>query len=210
MAKQFCKKCNASVTDADALVNNLEFRCPTCNEQLVYFGQEIVKLSPQVFKKNENSHFIPTQTHGSIELSDKTDYKLDSIYLSIQVALKNTPNDIKTLLDLGQFYSAKQHDDLAIETYQLIIEINPKTIVAYKRLATVYAAKKAYLSALNCLKEVAQLAPTDTLVFYNLAIAFMHCQDLENAKKSLEHARKTYPSVEEKKLLDDLYAIINN
>lgn len=208
MGKQFCKKCNQSVNDADAVVNGLEFQCPQCNEQLVYFGSEIARVSPQSRKTPVvNEH--PTSTHSSIELSEKTNYKLDPVFLSIQAALKDKPNDPTIYLELGQFYAAKQLGDLAIDTYQSIIDTHPKVLLAYKRLASLYAGKKAYLSALNCLKRAARLAPNDTLIFYNLAIAFMHCQDYDNAKKSIEHAQKTKPSIQEKKLLNELLDVIN-
>lgn len=204
MGKQFCKKCNQSVNDADAVVNNLEFLCPQCNEQLVYFGSEIVKLSPQHAVGTKKKPEVPTCTQGSIELSEKTNYKLDPIFLSIQAALKDKPNDPKIRLELGHFYAAKQLDDLAIDTYQSIIDTHPKVLLAYKRLASLYAGKKAYLSALNYLKRAAQLAPRDTMIFYNLAIAFMHCQDRDNAEKSINHALLVAKSDSERMLIHDL------
>ena len=204
MANQFCKKCNQSVSDTDAVVQDLEFRCPKCNEQLVYFGSEFSRISPQSFNTPTEPSPQPKQTHGSIELSEKTNYKLNPIFLSIQAALKTSPDDPKIQLELGQFYAANQLDDLAIDTYESIIDAHPKIVLAYKRLSSLYAGKKAYLSALNCLKRAAQLAHRDTMIFYNLAIAFMHCQDPDNAKKAIDHARLVAQSDSERTLIMEL------
>ena len=134
-------------------------------------------------------------------------YKL-IFYYGLSLGLKGTYTD-KASKPAWEFYDLENDpNELKNEyknpTYQSIIDTHPKVLLAYKRLASLYAGKKAYLSALDYLKRAAQLAPRDTMIFYNLAIAFMHCQDRDNAEKSINHALLVAKSDSERMLIHDL------
>ena len=201
MALQFCKYCNKSVYDHDAVQKNGAFMCPTCDKQLVYFGKEWVKVSPRSRHAAVQSE---TRVPQPVEPIAIRKFKTDPLHLALKARVDANPHDKTAVYDLAQYYSANQASDAAIDLYQTLTQYDPEDARAYKQLASLYASKKAYLAALSCLKTLAKLAPKDPLVLYNLAVAYLNCQDKGNARNASRMARALAQSDAQHRLLDAL------
>ncbi len=100
------------------------------------------------------------------------------------------PNDADLLLQLGMFYSASQQPQKALETFNAVVEQNPKSWVAYRSRGDAYLGLGKQAESIADYESAIKLDPENSGVLNNLAwvLATSPDEKLRDGKRAIELA----------------------
>jgi tetratricopeptide (TPR) repeat protein len=126
------------------------------------------------------------------------DNKLPEAAQAYQKGLEQNPRDVQLLVCLGQIQLTQKDVDLAAETFTKALAANSQSSEAHRGMGRVFLEKSkqdpALLpQALNHFKTSVQLAPRNADAHFQLGIALLQHQELEQAQASLQQAIQLNP-----------------
>lgn len=131
----------------------------------------------------------------------------DTYYLNKKIAQAITllengvtlmPDNIALLHYLARVYIEDLRYDLAIEQLSEIIDLSPKNYDAYWDLGNIHFELGDYNSAVSCYEKVIEQVDTNSLIYYQTALAYEANDDIEKAisnnLKAIAHNENFHPS----------------
>lgn len=94
--------------------------------------------------------------------------------------IESNPNDPAAYFTRGLFSSFKQPDQSALD-FSKTLELNPKYMVAYVMLASIYRRKNEYDQAIKILDKAVELDPKFANAYGNRGFAYLQKGDFEKA-----------------------------
>jgi cytochrome c-type biogenesis protein CcmH/NrfG len=114
---------------------------------------------------------------------------------TLRSILKDDPNNLKVLIQLGNLYFDANQFDPAIETYSRALEIDPKNPDVRTDMGIMYRKKRDYDRAIAEFKKAAEVDPKHVNSRYNLGIVLLHDkQDIKGAIKAWEDYLRVEPT----------------
>lgn len=112
------------------------------------------------------------------------------------------PNQPEYWGKLGEIYAQNDSDYLADEAFQKALPLAPGNVKLHKNIAQSYLAlgeidNKYYEKALSILKQLEDYAPTDPMIPYFQALAYINLNNLPEARRFLSKTLALRPSYRE-------------
>ncbi|MFH1916558.1 MAG: tetratricopeptide repeat protein [Nanoarchaeota archaeon] len=112
--------------------------------------------------------------------------------------IKKQPRNLKTYLELADYYFKKNDHDKAEQALKDAIKNNDKVLVTYANLATYYFERNRWKDAAILLEKAVEISPTEISnvninLAINLAEAYLKLQEKKKAIKTLEKLLKLNP-----------------
>ncbi len=122
-----------------------------------------------------------------------------AVFLATEATLKSTlgskPNDVKTLVDLGNLYYDNNKYQLAIDYYGKALEIDPNDVAVRTDRGSCYWSLGQADPAISEFQKSLQVNPTHPQTLYNLGIVYLHGKnDVAEARKAWEKLLATNPN----------------
>lgn len=136
--------------------------------QILYFNnqfQQVITASDSLLSKNP-TNFEAWYYKG---LAENSLYKFPEALTSFEKALVLTNDKLHLLFLMGNACESAGNNEKAIETYQLIIEIDSLHIPAKARLAKVYKNQKQYKLAIDMYSNLIEQDTTNGFFYAELA-----------------------------------------
>jgi len=123
-------------------------------------------------------------------------YKKLSYYENLyKQALKENPDDINSLINLGVLYATYNKLDEAQKIFEEIISKDSYNASAFNNLGNTYFLKKEYDNAIENYMKATKIDPFDENIFLNIARAYVKKGKNEDAKIFIERAIKLNPEI---------------
>jgi cytochrome c-type biogenesis protein CcmH/NrfG len=112
--------------------------------------------------------------------------QVEELTKQLEAAVQENPNDIRSLLMLGNGYYMRGNISRAIETFRKAIAINPNIPYAYYYLGICLYRSAHIDEAIDTLKKVNELTPDLVMTQYWLGIAYYHRGAYKKARRCFE------------------------
>ncbi len=138
----------------------------------------------------EEKYFSPAQLSPN-----STDIKIYQKIEELQAILKNNPQNLQALIELGNAYFDTNQIDQAIEVYTRALKIDPQNADVRTDLGIMYRHKGDFERAIAEFQRAAQDDPNHINSRYNLGIVLLHDKgDLKGALAAWEDFLRLAPS----------------
>ncbi len=108
---------------------------------------------------------------------------------TVELGLKQKPEDLTLLYLLGEVYDFLGQDDLCIETMQKVLRLDPKHADALNYIGYLYAEKGTKLEeALGMLKKAMEIRPNDGFIIDSLGWVYFQQKNYRKAQELIERA----------------------
>jgi len=111
-------------------------------------------------------------------------------------SLTKNPGNTELRSIMGGLYFTLREYDKAIREYQIVIEIDPKNLVAHLYLATIYAQEKKYDSAEQAYKKMLEIDPDNIIGMYYYAKTLTQMNRLAEAAALYQRITAQRPAFE--------------
>jgi tetratricopeptide (TPR) repeat protein len=162
------------------------------------------------FGKSTGSAAIPVATSAS---SAQTQVPAidPAVFLATEATLKSTlsskPNDVKTLVELGNLYYDNNKYQPAIDYYGKALEIDPNDVAVRTDRGSCYWSLGQADPAISEFQKSLQVNPTHPQTLYNLGIVYLHGKnDVAEARKAWEKLLATNPNYPQRDRIQQMLA----
>jgi tetratricopeptide (TPR) repeat protein len=108
---------------------------------------------------------------------------------TVELGLKQKPEDLTLLYLLGEVYDFLGQDDLCIETMKKVLKLDPKHADALNYIGYLYAEKGNKLEeALGLLKKAMEIRPNDGFIIDSLGWVYFQQKNYRKAQELIERA----------------------
>jgi tetratricopeptide (TPR) repeat protein len=152
------------------------------------------------FGKSSGSTAMPVATSGApapTQLSTMDPAVFMATEATLKSALQSKPNDVKTLVDLGNLYYDNNKFEPAIDSYSKALELNPNDVSVHTDRGSCYWSLGQAEPAIADFQKSLELNPTHPQTLYNLGIVYLHGKnDMAGARSAWEKllaANPDYP-----------------
>jgi cytochrome c-type biogenesis protein CcmH/NrfG len=130
---------------------------------------------------------MKNSTLNLVEAMDIMDpSQIEELTRQLEAQAKQEPNDVRSLLMLGNGYYLRGKLTLAIETFNSVIAINPKLPYAYYYLGICLYRSAHIEEAISALRKVTELSPAMVMAQYWLGIAYYHIGAYKDSRQAFE------------------------
>lgn len=134
-----------------------------------------------------------------------------AVFLATESTLKSTlgskPNDVKTLVDLGNLYYDNNKYQLAIDYYEKALEINPNDVAVRTDRGSCYWSLGQADPAIGEFQKSLQINPTHPQTLFNLGIVYLHGKnDVAEARKAWEKLLASNPNYPQRDRIQQMLA----
>jgi len=159
-------------------------------------------------QKLEPPKLVPTPSTESqeqlikegIELHDKGDY--DGAIDRYEEVLRENPNNVRALYEISFSYYAKKDYQKSIDIGYRAAQFKSDLLEAiYVQMGSCFDDQGNPLKAVETYKAGLKLAPSSSLLEYNLAITYLHTGQLEDARAAVKRAAALNPNHPSSQLL---------
>jgi tetratricopeptide (TPR) repeat protein len=152
------------------------------NERAITQLRNAIAIDPHL----PGAHFeLAELLHSSEDLNVKK--QAEEQY---RLALKENPQDVKTILRIAEIDAQNGHAEQAFGEYSRAVELQPNDADAKLGLAKAFSDRNQQDKALPLLQEAVQLEPTNATAHYRLANLYRQVGKTEEAKQELELYKK--------------------
>ena len=121
-----------------------------------------------------------------------------AVFMATEATLKSTlqskPNDVKTLVDLGNLYYDNNKFQLAIDSYTKALELNPNDISVRTDRGSCFWSLGQADPAIADFQKSLEANPTHPQTLYNLGIVYLHGKnDMAGARNAWEKLLASNP-----------------
>lgn len=114
-----------------------------------------------------------------------------------EIALKDAPNDIDLLYNLGNIYLLSDDFDTSVSYYRQVLKMDSNLVKVWTNLGIAYLKLQKYKNAISAFSEAIQLSPIHAMSLNYLAIALTHDGNTSLAVEIYEKSLKVNPYIEE-------------
>lgn len=100
---------------------------------------------------------------------------------NLQAAVRVNPQNLQSILDLGDFYVSSKRYDKALEQYQVFKEKRPDLPNGYLKAASVYVAQAGNKKALDEIKDAYIKMPDSAIIISSLVKLYLDDKDYDSA-----------------------------
>ena len=98
---------------------------------------------------------------------------------------------------IGEVFLGMGADDMAEETFNKALLVNPKSMLSFNKLGILYRRQKKYKEAISTYFKAIGMSPNSESLYHNLAIAYYESGALEKAVQALGQSLKINPGFEQ-------------
>ena len=155
-----------------------------------YFGQQ-GQLSCAISAFRSALHLAPQswEAHYDLAIALLQHDDVEQAERELRAASALKPGTPQIQLALGVALNQSNHSDAAIDAFETVLKVNPKSIPAMDGLTKALIAEKRYSAAIDALKN----APPDEVLQLNLAIAYSKNGNTDGAVETLSAIVKDHP-----------------
>ncbi len=134
-----------------------------------------------------------------------------AVFLATESTLKSQlsskPNDLKTLVDLGNLYYDNNKYQLAIDYYGKALEIDPNDVAVRTDRGSCYWSLGQADQAIGEFQKSLQVNPTHPQTLFNLGIVYLHGKnDMAEARKAWEKLLAANPDYPQRDRIQQMLA----
>lgn len=108
--------------------------------------------------------------------------------------LKQNPDDIGILSQLGNMYVKSGHDEKALPIFDKVLSIDGKNLNAFNNLGAIYRREKKYEESVSILKKALEIYSDNSQVEYNLGFTYKIMGEYDKAIECFEDVIDKNPS----------------
>lgn len=123
----------------------------------------------------------------SADITEAKAYKL-------QQRIINNPRDIEAHLQLAMEYSLANNFVKAVETYFVLLRIDPDNFHAYNNLGILYRKSGQFRDSIHCYQQAARINPDSYWVPYNMGLCYEAMGRMQEARESYGRSLSLNPS----------------
>lgn len=164
----------------------MNLRKPAIIVLICFFSQTSYCLA-----KKETVLYPILNYQEGIRLHKNGDLKNAVVHLNNALSLN--PNDLPTLIELGQVFVELSRYDLAISTFQRALAIAPEDALIHTLIGTAYHDDKKYKEASHEFQQAVKLEPDNVLLKANLGLVCSALGDYNCAVDNLGKVILAYP-----------------
>ena len=112
----------------------------------------------------------------------------------LQQRLINNPRDVEAHLQLAMEYSLANNFVKAVETYFVLLRIDPDNFHAYNNLGILYRKSGQFRDSIHCYQQAARINPDSYWVPYNMGLCYEAMGRMQEARESYGRALSLNPS----------------
>ena len=112
----------------------------------------------------------------------------------LQQRLIDNPRDIEAHLQLAMEYSLANNFVKAVETYFVLLRIDPDNFHAYNNLGILYRKSGQFRDSIHCYQQAARINPDSYWVPYNMGLCYEAMGRMQEARESYGRALSLNPS----------------
>ncbi len=112
--------------------------------------------------------------------------QVEELTKQLEKNISKNPNDVRSLLMLGNGYYLRGKLAAAIDTFNSVIKVNPKLPYAYYYLGICLYRSARIEEAITALRKVTELSPTMVMAEYWLGIAYYHNGAYRESRQAFE------------------------
>jgi len=112
----------------------------------------------------------------------------------LQQHLIDNPRDIEAHLQLAMEYSLANNFVKAVETYFVLLRIDPDNFHAYNNLGILYRKSGQFRDSIHCYQQAARINPDSYWVPYNMGLCYEAMGRMQEARESYGRALSLNPS----------------
>jgi len=155
----------------------------------------IVGVMATVYYEEKNPPPVAAGKHPAPPPAPAPTEDFKKLIVSLLSRLKDDPENLKALIQLGNAYFDTDQFDLAIEAYSKALDIDPKNADVRTDMGIMYRRKGDPKRAVAEFKKAAEYDPHHVNSRYNIGIVLLHDQgDLKGAIKAWEDFLQLEPS----------------
>ena len=121
---------------------------------------------------------------GGVEEIDNP--RVDMLTIKLEERVAQNPDDLRSLLLLGNGYYLQGRISKSIEMFNRAIALKPEYPYAYYYIGIAQYRSAHIKEAIAALTKVTTLAPSMVMAYYWLGIAYFHCGNYADARKAFE------------------------
>jgi tetratricopeptide (TPR) repeat protein len=126
---------------------------------------------------------------------------------TLKTSLSSNPNDVKTLVDLGNLYYDNNKFQQAIDYYGKALEIQPNDVAVHTDRGSCFWSLGQADPAIAEFQKSLQLNPTHPQTLYNLGIVYLHGKsDMSEARKAWEKLLAANPDYPQRARIQQMLA----
>lgn len=145
------------------------------------------KLEPPKLVSTPSTESQQQLINEGIELHDKGDY--DGAISQYQEVLRQSPNNVQALYEMSFSYYAKKDYQKSIDVGYRAAQFKSDLLEAiYVQMGTCFDDQGNPQKAVQTYKAGLKLAPSSSLLEYNLAVTYLHTGQLEDARAAVKRA----------------------
>ena len=162
------------------------------------------------FGKSTGSAGIPVATSAN-PAQTQVPAMDPAVFLAKEASLKSTlaskPNDLPSLVDLGNLYYDNNKYQLAIDYYGKALDINPNDVGVRTDRGSCYWSLGQADPAITEFQKSLQINPTHPQTLYNLGIVYLHGKnDMAQARKAWEKLLAANPDYPQRDRIQQMLA----
>ncbi len=112
--------------------------------------------------------------------------RADTLTHTLEAKVKSKPNDLRSLLLLGNTYYLQGRIGQSIGLFEKALAVDPQCAQAYYYLGVAFYRSGRVNEAIQALSKVAQLAPSLVMAYYWLGIAHYHKGHYAQSRQAFE------------------------
>ena len=129
----------------------------------------------------------------------------------LEECLKEEPDDISILSELGKVYVGSGNDEKALEYYSRVLELDNKNFTAIDNIGSIYRRLGRYQDSVDILNKAFEIQEDSIATYYNLGQTYKSMERYDDAIKCFEHVLEKAPNdVLAHNHLGCIYALQNN
>jgi cytochrome c-type biogenesis protein CcmH/NrfG len=133
---------------------------------------------------------LKPMTESNFDLADAMETmntsQVEELTRQLEEATTKAPNDVRSLLMLGNGYYLRGKIAQAVETFKIAVKINPNIPYAYYYLGVCLYRSARIDEAIAVLKKVTELSPGMVMANYWLGIAYYHKGAYKESRNAFE------------------------
>jgi tetratricopeptide (TPR) repeat protein len=112
----------------------------------------------------------------------------------LQQRIIENPRDVEAHLQLAMEYSLANNFVKAVETYFILLRIDPDNFHAYNNLGILYRKSGQFRDSIHCYQQAARINPDSYWVPYNMGLCYEAMGRMQEARESYGRALSLNPS----------------
>ncbi len=112
----------------------------------------------------------------------------------LEECIKEEPDNISILSELGKVYVGSGNDEKALEYYSRVLELDDKNFTAIDNIGSIYRRLGRYQESVDILNKAFEIQEDSIATYYNLGQTYKAMERYDDAIKCFEHVLEKAPN----------------